>query len=120
MTWRPATLKTRFIFGTALICALLIAGVEVVLQISNRNNGLIFADENGRFPSYTLFCFEYLPTLISILHSLIWICIDHDLRRAEPFFQLSKPGGATAKESLLLDYPYQFVLAVGWSSFKRR
>ncbi|TGZ81979.1 hypothetical protein EX30DRAFT_340391 [Ascodesmis nigricans] len=118
--WRPFTLKKRFLTALIIICLSLIIAVEVVVQISNRNDGLFFANDHGKFPTYALFYFEYLPTIISILHSLIWLCVENDSRRVEPFYQMSKPGGATAKDSLLLDYRYQFILEVPYTSFRNR
>ncbi|KAI5783625.1 hypothetical protein EDC01DRAFT_663782 [Geopyxis carbonaria] len=119
--WKPITLKPPFHIAVVLLCVFFVTLIEILLSRSNRDGGLLFADATtGQLPAYALFCFEYLPTLLSVLHSLLWVSIDHDIKRLEPFFHLSKPGGALAQESLLLDYPFQFAFFVPWVAFRNR
>jgi Protein of unknown function (DUF3433) len=61
---------------------------------------------------YLAIMFRYLPITSSVVYGMIWNWLDLDVKRLEPFFQLSKPGGATAKESLLLEYPVDFPVVV--------
>lgn len=46
----------------------------------------------------------YLPTLIAVLYSGFWDIIYTRLKEMEPYFRLSQPLGASAKESILLHY----------------
>jgi hypothetical protein len=46
----------------------------------------------------------YLTTLLAVLYSAYWDIISMRLKEMEPFFRLAQPGGAEAKESLLLSY----------------
>lgn len=46
--------------------------------------------------------------------------MDHDIKRLEPYYQLSKPGGALARDSLLLNYPYSLVAGVPITAFRRK
>jgi hypothetical protein len=60
----------------------------------------------------------YLPTLLAVLYSAYWDIIFMRLKEMEPFFRLAQPGGAEAKESLLLSYtggslPGVLVQAIG-------
>lgn len=64
--------------------------------------------------------FNYLPTIVAVLFGLLWGVSWHDYRRLEPFFQMSKKDGATAENSMLLDYPYQFPIFLPWVAFKKR
>lgn len=119
--WKPATLKTKFHIANIFLCILFVAIIEILLRLSNKRGGLVFADEHtGYLPSYTLFCFEYLPTIIGVLHGLIWSTFDHDIKRLEPFYQLSVPEGVNAENSLLLDYPYQFPILVLVNAVRKR
>jgi hypothetical protein len=103
------------------VCLVFIGVLEALLRVSAKNGGLVFADsKDGEHPLYIIFCFEYLPTIIAVIHGLLLMCIDNDIKRLEPYYQLSKPEGADAKNSLLLDYPYQFAALVPWRSFRRR
>ncbi|KAH7388855.1 hypothetical protein BKA66DRAFT_460968 [Pyrenochaeta sp. MPI-SDFR-AT-0127] len=58
----------------------------------------------------------YLPTMVAIIFSIWWKCIFARLKEMEPFYQFSKPGGASAKDSLLLSYPGAALPSVLWSS----
>ncbi|CAO2650343.1 Nn.00g016350.m01.CDS01 [Neocucurbitaria sp. VM-36] len=61
----------------------------------------------------------YLPTLAAILFSIWWKCIFARLKEMEPFYQMTRTGGATAQDSLLLSYPrasMSKVLLSSWNS----
>jgi hypothetical protein len=46
--------------------------------------------------------------------------VDLDAKRLEPWFQLSKPEGAVAEDSLLLHYPFEFLAFVPISALRKR
>ncbi|KAI5854475.1 hypothetical protein BZA05DRAFT_468136 [Tricharina praecox] len=120
-SWRRATLETPFHIFTIALCFFFVAVIEVLLQLSKRNGALLFPDpKTDELPTYAVFCFEYLPIIIAVMHNVLWMTVDHDIKRIEPFFQLSKPGGAEAKDSLLLHYPYQFAPFVPLTAFRKR
>lgn len=108
------------------ISIFLVISIESLLQISNRNFGLVFGhvdDESGGadlLSNANKFGFRYFPTLISVIYGLLWTWIDHDIKRLEPYYQLSKPGGALARDSLLLNYPYSLVATVPITAFRRK
>jgi hypothetical protein len=54
----------------------------------------------------------YLPTIISVLYGFLWTWVDLDIRRLEPYYQLSRKDGALGKESILLHYPVDFLASV--------
>jgi hypothetical protein len=56
-------------------------------------------------PGSNYFTGAYLPTLLAIMFSVVWKCIFARLKEMEPLYQMTKPGGAEAKNSLLLSYP---------------
>lgn len=58
----------------------------------------------------------YLPTLIAIFLSVWWRCIFTRMKEMEPFYQMTKPGGAKARDSLLLAYTNATVTKVLRSS----
>jgi hypothetical protein len=119
--WKPSTLKTPFHLFTIGLSLFFVAIIEVLIRMSDQNGALFFADPNtGKLPSYTLFCFEYLPTIIGVLHNTLWTLVDNDIKRVEPFFQLSIPGGVSARNSILLDYPFQFGAFVPYTAIRRR
>jgi len=119
--WRRRTLETPFHLFTITLCFFFVAIIELLQRLSKRNGALLFSDpETGKLPSYALFCFEYLPVIIAVVHNVLWMAVDHDVKRIEPYFQLSKPDGAHAGDSLLLSYSYQFSPFVPVSAFRKR
>lgn len=46
--------------------------------------------------------------------------MDLDVKRLEPWFQLSNPKGATAHDSLLLKYPFDFLPFIPLTAFRRK
>jgi hypothetical protein len=51
------------------------------------------------------FLYSFLPALLGTLMLLLWQPLDYTQRRLAPFVNLGAQGGATAKRSILLDYP---------------
>lgn len=68
----------------------------------------------------TNFVYNYLPTIISLFFGFLAAILHHDSMRMEPWFQMSREEGATAKDSLLLDYPYLFPLVVPFEAVRLR
>jgi hypothetical protein len=70
-------------------------------------------------PSY-YFVGAYLPTLAAIIFSIWWKCTFVRLKEMQPFYQMARPGGAAAGDSILLAYPAASLPEVLWSSFFSR
>jgi hypothetical protein len=118
--WRPVTLRWFFLGTIAIISGALFAVIQSLHSKSQSNNGLLFAASINDLPWTSTFCYTHLPTIIFVLYSLLWIWVDLDIRRLEPFFQLSKPNGAKGSDSLLLTYPVDFVLEVPYKAARKR
>jgi hypothetical protein len=71
-------------------------------------------------PASTYFLGAYVPTLFAIMFSIWWKCIYARLKEMEPFYQLTKPEGVEAKESLLLSYSGSMLPVVLWKSLWSR
>ncbi|KAI9662790.1 MAG: hypothetical protein M1829_006134 [Trizodia sp. TS-e1964] len=118
--WRPITLRTPILAATVLIAILLAALIEILYQICEKRGGIAFASASGNFTQAQTFSYSYLPTIVSVFYSMLWSWIDLDVKRLEPFLQLSKPEGASATSSILLKYPYEFLASVPIKAAKRR
>lgn len=79
----------------------------------------MYADPDTELSLRAVSLCNYLPSLVAVLFGLLWTIPNYHYRRIEPYYQLSKPGGATAEDSLLLDYSYTSTLLVPFASFKR-
>lgn len=95
-----------------LISGGLIAVVQILLANSQHKDGIIFAADIDDLPLNKSFSYLYLPTIVAVIYSFLWTWIDLDAKRLEPYYQLSKEGGAAGKDSLLLQYPFEFVASV--------
>ena len=98
----------------------LTAVIEVLAQRSKREGGLSLARTADDIPDLAEFKYEFLPTIIAVFFSIAWTWIDLDVKRIQPWLELSKSGGARAQDSLNLDYPYDFVAWVPYKAAKRR
>ncbi|KAF3037221.1 hypothetical protein E8E12_004940 [Didymella heteroderae] len=59
----------------------------------------------------------YVPTLVAIVFSIWWKCIFARLGEMEPYYQLARPCGADAKDSLLLSYSNAMLPVILFKSF---
>ncbi|PVH77159.1 hypothetical protein DL98DRAFT_591555 [Cadophora sp. DSE1049] len=121
--WKPATLRSPILGAFVLISVIIIAALEVLSHISSRDangGGLVFAADVESLPTTAMFGYLYFPTILAVCYSMIWSWVDLDVKRLEPWFQLSKSKGARAQNSLLLQYPFDFLPFVPISALRRR
>ena len=110
--WKPLTLRAPTIIASLLITVALIALIEYINKISIEEKALFVADEAGDFPVGVVFCYRYLPQMIVVALGVGWAAVDLDVKRLEPYFQLSKSEGAAASNSIFLHYPFDFIALV--------
>lgn len=123
--WKPATLRFPVLGSIFTVTVLMIIGLEILAYLSvGKNNsnggGLAFAATVDDISTIATVSYLYLPTVIAVIYSIIWSWIDLDSKRLEPWFQLSKPDGAAAEDSLLLQYPFDFLPFVPIRAARRR
>jgi len=97
----------------------LIVLIEYINKISIEKNALFFAERAEDFPMSVVFCYRYLPQMVVVALGVGWAAIDLDVKRLEPYFQLSKPAGATAGNSIFLHYPFDFIAFVPVNAARR-
>ncbi|EON63051.1 hypothetical protein W97_02278 [Coniosporium apollinis CBS 100218] len=118
--WKPLTLKTPVLLGVILISVGLIGAIQYLVLRSEKNNGILFSEDVSSLPLSRSFGHLYLPTLIAVVYSFLWTWIDLDVKRLEPYYQLSQDGGASGSNSILLHYPFDFVASVPVQAIRRR
>ena len=77
--------------------------------MKNREGFVTFADIDDGFSILQSFSLLYLPTILAVVYSMLWTWVDLDVKRLEPYYQLSQIGGASAERSLLIHYPVDFL-----------
>ena len=113
-------MRKRVLIPMAIGTAALAAVLEVLAQRSKRKGGLSLARTADDIPDVAEFKYEFLPTIIAVILSIAWNWVDLDVKRIQPWLELSKEGGVSVQDSLNLDYPYDFVAWVPFKAAKRR
>lgn len=119
--WKPITLRFPFLALLFLVTLAIIAALEYLHYVSREYDasGVYFGTSIDYISATATFLYLYLPTLIAVLYAMItWV--DLDVRRLEPWFRISRPDGPSAKESILLHYPFDFGPYVPLKSARRK
>jgi len=112
-------LRTPTILSSLVVTVALIALIEYINKVSIEEKALFFAERAEDFPTGVVFCYRYLPQMIVVTLGVGWAAVDLDVKRLEPYFQLSKPEGATASNSIFLHYPFDFIAFVPISAARK-
>lgn len=113
-------MKAPVLISFAISSVVIIVLLEVLVQRSRKLGGLSLVDDADEIPSAVNLTYLYLPTIIAVLYSLVWNWIDLDIKRMQPWTEVSKPNGATGRQSVFLDYPVDFVAFVPFKAAKQR
>ncbi|UKZ93441.1 uncharacterized protein TrAFT101_008355 [Trichoderma asperellum] len=118
--WKPLSMEPAILVLLTLLTLLIAGGIEVLAHLSKSKGALALSRTQDEIPQYAMLSYLYAPNIVAVLYSLMWSWVDLDVKRMQPWFELSKPGGATAENSLFLDYPYDFIATVPIKAAKRR
>ncbi len=94
--------------------------IEILAQKSTRQGGLALSTSSDDIPFIVTFSYLALPTVFAVIYGLIWTWVDLDIRRLQPWLELSRPGGCVAESSILLEYPFEFLAFVPFRAWRRR
>jgi hypothetical protein len=111
---RPPALACFILFTFGLVGV-----IEYFAQRSQKEGGLSLTDDADATTTSILLS-RYAPTVVAVTYSLIWTWIDLDIRRMQPWLELSRRDGATAESTVLLDYPFEFLAFVPIKAGKRK
>jgi hypothetical protein len=87
--------------------------------VSLGDDGILYAPSVNELALRRTFAFLYLPTIIALVFSVYIVWIGIDAKRIEPFRQLSKAKDALGKDSLLLQYSFDFIPLVPYRALRR-
>ncbi|KAF2135393.1 uncharacterized protein K452DRAFT_196495, partial [Aplosporella prunicola CBS 121167] len=105
--WKPMSMHWWYISILIVIAVALGLLQEYLCQISMRageNGGLLKFKSPQELTTAKYFGWKYAPTITFLSYGISWQIADFDVKRLEPYYQLSRPTGATATESLNMDY----------------
>lgn len=108
--WRPFTMSWPWIAILVFIALALAGFQEGLCQLSLKriredpDGGLFKFERAGDLTVALYFAWQYAPIMLFVFYGILWQMTDFEVKRLEPFYQLSKKTGATAGESLNMDY----------------
>ncbi|KAJ9610848.1 hypothetical protein H2200_005625 [Cladophialophora chaetospira] len=122
--WKPWSMHSWYILALMAI-ALGLAGFQEFLcqksfKKAQENSGILEFNAVAEISTWDFFAWKYLPTMITIVYAVLFSIMDFDIRRLEPFYQLSRPRGASAAASLNLDHLTMFQYFIPFKAFRLR
>lgn len=117
--WKPFSMRWPYLVSMILFSILLSTFTELLYQHSSKNDLVTFKTPS-EIAGITYFCIKFLPTIVAVLYGVLWQMTEFEVKRLEPFYQLSKDHGATAAESLNVDYITSVIFLRPLRSLQRR
>lgn len=108
--WRPFSMSTWYIsllIGVSLGLAIFqewLCQHSLRLTKQTPPHAILEFNHVSEVSVLNFFAWKYLPTMITIFYAVLVSIMDFDIRRLEPYHQLSKPLGSRASHSLNLDH----------------
>ena len=116
----------RWPYMTFLIVLSIGLGVlqEFIYQLSanrrEQDKGLYRFIRISELSMADFFCWKYLPTIVAVTFGVMWQIVDYEVKRLEPYYQLSRPEGALAIGSLNRDYLTAWSITAPFKALKYR
>ncbi|KAK5635128.1 hypothetical protein RRF57_010840 [Xylaria bambusicola] len=118
LPWRPFYLRRSVLCGFILVFILVVAAIETLLAISDKNKGIASSTSNLHY------LWTYGPTAFLTILAAIWTRTEHQSKLVAPWVRLSQnrrsKNPAPASRTLLLDYVSQFSLIAVFASLRNR
>lgn len=111
--WTPFCLRPSMLIAFMVFTMSLIAALEVVYQVANRNQGLASTSQKEHY------LWTYGPTAVFTLVSSFWGRIAYHTALLTPWKAMQK-GPVSAERSLFVDYRSSSMLSALWSSLRNR
>lgn len=90
--------------------------MNFVEEYYGQNDDLFFIF--SEFAGGHYFLWEFLPIMITISTSLLWEIVDVKVRQLEPYYQLTRRGGAKLQDSLSMNYITTFQFVAPFQAFR--
>jgi hypothetical protein len=110
-SWRPFSMGRPWLAMLIFIALALAVLQEFLCQVSirkvrgdDKNPGLLTFKQPNEITIWQFFLWKYAAIMIFVFYGILWQMTDFEVKRLEPYYQLSKKSGATAGESLNMDY----------------
>ncbi|KAI1339030.1 hypothetical protein F5Y15DRAFT_384534 [Xylariaceae sp. FL0016] len=118
--WRPRMMRMPALAALAILTLTIAAVIEILARKAAEDGALSLSRTENDIPQAMVLLSTYLPTALLVFYSLVWAWVDLDVKRFQPWLQLSRSEGSCSQDSLLLDYLADFVLFVPFKAARRR
>ncbi|KAG5923049.1 hypothetical protein E4U42_005062 [Claviceps africana] len=105
--WKPWSMRWPYL-AMVILLSLALGGMQEVLIRKYKDVPLLRFQKPAEVTPGLYFAVKFAPTLSAVVYGVLWQFIDFEVRRLEAYYQLSKPGGALAAESINVDYVTSF------------
>ncbi|KAK4669262.1 uncharacterized protein QC763_201390 [Podospora pseudopauciseta] len=106
--WKPFSMRWPYLIWLIVVSIVMAVSVEILYRSSAQDALVKFQSPND-ISTAQYFAVKFLPMAIAVTYGVMWQVTNFDVMRLEPFYQLSKEGGALADESINVEYLTQFV-----------
>ncbi|KAI3397216.1 hypothetical protein diail_11095 [Diaporthe ilicicola] len=119
LNWKPFSMRWPYLTMLILL-SFTLAGLTEALYQSSIKVPLVSFHAPQEIKPGVYFVIKFLPTIVAVTYGVLWQVTDFEVRRLEAYYQLSKDGGATAAETLNVDYITSFTFLRPLHAFQRR
>ncbi|GAB0136301.1 hypothetical protein EsDP_00004607 [Epichloe bromicola] len=105
--WKPWPMRWPYL-TMMIFLSLVLAGMQEILFRKYKDVPLLQFQKPADVKAGLYFAVKFAPTISAVVYGVLWQFIDFEVRRLEAYYQLSKPGGALAAESMNVDYVTSF------------
>lgn len=117
--WKPFSMRWPYLLMLIILSFVLAALTEVLYQHSALGPLIRFSKPSD-IGGIEYFSIKFLPTILAVIYGVLWQMTDFDVKRLEAYYQLSRQNGATAADTLNVDYITSYTILAPLSAFRRR
>lgn len=118
--WKPFSMRKPYLCMLIILSLTLAGCIEALYQHSSTQGHLLSFHKPEEINGLAYFAIKFLPALLAVSFGVLWQTTDIDVKRLEPYFQLSRENGATAADTLNVDYITSFGFLAPLSALRRR
>lgn len=118
--WKPFSMRWPYLLMLIMLSFTLAGLIELLYQHSAKRGFLIQFNMPSDIRGVDYFSIKFLPTLLAVIYGVLWQITDFEVKRLEAYYQLSREQGATADETLNVDYITSYSFLAPFDAFRRR
>ena len=119
--WRPWPLQPWYFVLIILIHVASIVTLQLITAFCTPYGCHLFGERsNTEVSVLDRAIYQAMPPSFSVCFGFLWMVVRHDVYRMEPFFLMSKQDGASAVDSLLMQYTHLLPHSILMGSIRKK